>query len=208
MKKIIFAMTILSSAVLFAQEEEEKTSFISQGTYELTGAVSFSSSNSENDSFESDDLSFGFIPQLGLAVSDDLVIGLGLGFTYNESESSSSFSQITNTSYARSYSFRPYVKKYFSLSENFALNIQGEVEYFISNQESNSFSADIDGFSIGLRPGISYSLNDAFALQAQVGSLGYATANIEPEFGEESTSSSFGFNLNMQQVNIGVSYFF
>ncbi|AGC76885.1 opacity protein-like surface antigen [Nonlabens dokdonensis] len=207
MRTAIYLFTFLLTAITAAQEET--TSFINRGGYELNGSLSFSTSkiNREN-GFQSESRGtlIIFRPQLGYAVKNDFVLGLGLGFSYSESRNETANVDDINSS--TSYAITPFVKKYFNISKNFAFNLQGEIGYSLSsinstnNQLEDNSSNEI---SLGIRPGISYRINEKLALQSQIGFLGYSQGNLD---NDDTTVSSFNVSLNAQDFTIGISYFF
>ena len=191
----------LLSITAFSQENSNDDNFISKGTFELTGGFSLSTTDYENtlSNIDGRSLSLSLFPEIGYAISDDLVLGTRVGLTYSENELSGGNNQIS-----RFYSFAPYLKKYFSISDRFAIDIQGEVEYTITN---NSEDSEGDIIAIGMRPGLNYRFNKSLGFSAQIGFLGYQSRNDENEF-DESKSSRFNASLNASDFRVALTYFF
>ncbi|MGB5982613.1 MAG: outer membrane beta-barrel protein [Nonlabens sp.] len=204
MKKLL--TTLLCSAIAglaFAQDDTDQSSFISQGTFELTGGISLNYSDFEdrNSDRESDNYGFSLFPELGYAINDDLVLGLQLGFNYNEGNTTGDFD---NTNINRSYSFTPLIKKYFLISDRFAFDLQGEVGYRISN---NNRDVERTEWSAGVRPGLNYRLSESLGFSTQIGFLGYRNRDSEADF-DDSKSQSFNLNLNSSDFRVALTYFF
>ncbi len=219
MKKIIFSITLLIAATSLAQTESP--TFITSGTYELTGSLNLGFSDSERTEQNvgvvntSTGTNIGFAPQLGYALKDNLVLGLGLSYQYSKGES---FSENSRDEFnASQYGISTYLKKYFSVNEKLALSLQGEVRYSWSESDLDSFvgsptlinsESSSNQFFVGFRPGIAYRMNNRFALQAQLGALGYFRNSSKNDNGFESTGNGFELSLNTQDFNLGLTYFF
>ncbi|MDP5100988.1 MAG: autotransporter outer membrane beta-barrel domain-containing protein [Nonlabens sp.] len=222
MKKIIFSITLLIAAISLAQTESP--SFITSGTYELIGSINVGFSDSERTEQNvgvvntSTRTNIGFAPQLGYALKDNLVLGLGLSYQYSKGES---FSETSSDDFnASQYGIATYLKKYFSINEKLALSLQGEVRYSWSESDQdrnftqpgvtplfNSESSSNQLF-VGFRPGIAYRINNRFAMQAQLGALGYFRNSNKFDNDFESTANVFELSLNTQDFNLGLTYFF
>lgn len=206
MKKILFFLMLSVTAISFAQEES--LLFISKGTFELSGSFSINALDSEQEAGISSRQSFSLTvsPQLGVAISDDFILGLGLGFNYAESELTDG--DFNNEFNARRYSIAPYAKKYFSITKSFAFNIQGEINYSFRDSNIDPSGLNSRDWFIGFRPGLNFRLNDKFALQAQLGTLGYSRSINALDTNNESSTNNFGFNLSTEQLNFGLLFFF
>lgn len=196
-----FIIAGLLSITAFSQEDSTNENFISKGTFELTGGISFNTNNFENEDigFEADNLALGLSPELGYAISNDLVVGTRLGFFYNENGTEN-----TTEFVSRTYSVAAYLKKYFPVTEKFALDLQGEVEYDISNNNQDS---EIDVLSVGLRPGLNYRLTDSLGFSAEIGFFGYRYQKSDRDF-DNSTSRGFNASLNASDFRVALTYFF
>lgn len=219
-----FIPFILLFTTLTAVAQTEKPSFINLGSYELTGSLNVGFTDSEGTEQNVGVMStssrtiIGFAPQLGYALKDNLVLGIGLSYQYTKDKSFSVDSR--NDFNASQYGIATYLKKYFSVNEKLALSLQGEVSYSWndSNQDNSisqpgvtpTFNSETSSNQIfvGFRPGIAYRMNNRFALQAQLGSLGYFRSSNEGSEGFESTANGFNLSLNTQDFNLGLTYFF
>ncbi len=219
MKKILFAFALFSAGVFTTQGQTDDKFTIEKGTWNLTGSVAFGLRNDDMESSDtsrtSDYSSFLLRPSAGYAVGNNLVVGLGIAYENRDEEStyvsggSVSESELkTNT-----YGIFPYVRKYFGLSQNLALSLQGEVGYSRSEIEhtsggiSNLTDVERDAFFFGIRPGLTFFLSKRFALETNLGSLGYTMTNSKND-DSESDSNRFSLNLNPSDLFFGLSYYF
>lgn len=215
MKKLL-ALFLLANASLFAQQDKENFSTIEKGTWTIGGQMSFQSFK-ENLNFNSNDqerktTQFSINPNASYAISENLLLGGIIGYTYNKAESGNPF---TPNSTINNYRIGTYLKKYISIINNFAFNVQTELNYIYSKLEfdSDDFGSS-NTFDIGFRPGLSLFLNNNFALETQIGFLGYSYSNTNRQNNNvpggivDGSSSSFNFNLNAANLFFGVTYFF
>lgn len=227
MRKILFLSTLLISGLTVAQTDQTDRLIIEKGTWNVTGSVSLRSDaiDFEGDSFSnsSDFNSFAFNPLGGYALSNNFIVGLGLGYVRgsNEDDNTDSGGSITEfESETTTYSIFPYARKFFSVSPNFAFFLQGEARYSdISNESDRTFdgtttnsNSDGESWFFGIRPGITYFVSKRFALEANLGTLGYTTSNTEANNSSGATTESdrnqFAFELNASNLFFGLSYYF
>ncbi|MFI1773266.1 outer membrane beta-barrel protein [Thalassobellus citreus] len=209
--KLIIALLLVGSTV-FAQNTEEKFE-IPKNQWTLGGNVSFNSRSSEYENnsvnsinkYENKAKGFGIKPEVGYAISNNLILGLGVGYLYSEYENINSEEYQTKT-----YRVTPYVRKYFPLNERFAFNIQGELSFSDSERKtkeegSTNFSSIGKGndFFVGLRPGITYSLSHKIYLNATMGTLGFTNSKWESDSSKDKTDV-FDFNLGTSNLAFGL----
>lgn len=231
MKKqiLLFAFTSLLSVTVFSQTN--------QGSKFLGGSVSATISNNSNyyamadgSSSSSSTQRYRISPSAGYFIADNFALGLSAGYTY--SSYLSEYLYPSNNNYARfesnfsnSISLIPYARYYFNLTEKIAVFTQLNIGYAydfgsghtISQSSGNSNRNDYitkgSTFNTSLVPGINYFLNEKFALEATVGSLGYSKSKLisTPESGsgntQTSNNSNLGLNFSMSSINIGFRYF-
>ncbi|MCF2876257.1 MULTISPECIES: outer membrane beta-barrel protein [unclassified Tenacibaculum] len=216
MKKLLLCTMLFALSFAYGQESDEKEKLIiKKGTWYVNGGFSIYTNNSTNDFSsnvnKSESLNFNISPKIGYSITNNLIIGLGIGYGYNKHENNpaSSNSIIKN----KSYSIFPYIKKYFSLGKKLAFSLHGEFRYTHSKYENHtslnnvSFNKSNDYF-VGIRPGVTYFLNNKIALEANIGALGYTrTIHKSPLNTFTHTIDNFNFNLNSSNLNFGLSYY-
>ena len=128
---------------------------------------------------DAEETSYSFTPEIGYCFSDKLAAGVALGFAYEEAGDAS----------LDVLSFNPYVRYTFLRAGNFSVFADGAFDLAkIEPDEGDSETA----WGIGIKPGISYSINEKFSILAHVGFLGYRDA-------DETISTIYkpGFGLNL-----------
>ncbi|WP_272150288.1 hypothetical protein [Tenacibaculum aiptasiae] len=215
MRKTLFiAMSLFLS---FAYGQEKENSFtIPKKTWYVNGSVSLSNQSMKNATINSEtNLStYSFSPTIGYTISNNLVLGLGLGYTYNSYESLAppTSSAVSFKSNFGNFQIFPYIKKYFAVGSKLALSLQGEARY--SNGENliqhinGPGTTDYENYFIGIRPGITFTLNKNFALEANIGSLGYSYSSSTNNFySYKTTTSRFNLDLSTSNIFFGLAIF-
>ncbi|MEM8509195.1 MAG: outer membrane beta-barrel protein [Bacteroidota bacterium] len=227
MRNFLFYSALLISGFIVAQTDQPDRFVIEKGTWNVTGNVSLRSNSIDNEgesfSNANDFNSFSFNPLVGYALSNNFVVGLGLGYSRGVNEDANTDVDGVTTEFeseTTTYSIFPYARKFFSVSPNFAFFLQGEARYnTISNESDRTFgdtvtnsSSEGDSWFFGIRPGVTYFVSKRFALEANLGTLGYTTSDTENSNSSgattESDVSQFAFELNASNLLFGLSYYF
>lgn len=209
MKNMLVIVLLLVSSTIIAQESKEKFK-INKNQWVLGGTLNINSVNTEDKSqSQINDYkrnSYGVFPELGYSVKDNFIIGLGTGYTFGKSENKIS----THESKTHRISFSAFARQYLPVTKRFAFNIEGKFEYSDYQNEfkgtSYSSKSDGSGFSIGLTPGITYSLSNKILMNANFGKLAYGDFESEDYNGIITKSNSFDFNLNFSQLYFGLLF--
>ncbi|NAS29873.1 hypothetical protein GTQ40_02710 [Flavobacteriaceae bacterium R38] len=228
MKNTLLLVVVLVINFSFGQEEK-KINNIEKNTWNLTGstALNFNDSNNAFDNFfgenvENDikNFSIDFSPQLGYAINNNFIVGLGIGYGYSKSETDteteggeSSFFEATS----QSFNAFPFIRAYKPIGNVFSFFLQGEARYSriwndteTSNSEPNSSKSNT--FFIGVRPGFAIFVSKNFALETNIGALGYSTGDSEGSTDDVVTNKTdfndFRFSLNSSDLRFGISYYF
>ena len=223
MKKIVlFVALLLTTNFAFAQ--------LSKGNILVTGAFSISGSSSENtvNNTTSDGptvTSVSFVPNVSYFLTVRFALGLELGLSNNTTEDKdiNGNTTVTTKDVTGTFSISPFVRYYVPLGQNFYFYGQGGFGVTTGGIESTRTSvttfgnntvttetkstSDISGFNVGLRPGITYFLNNRFALDASFGLLGIQNATVK-EGDDEFKTTEFNFNIIPNSLTFGLSYRF
>ncbi len=233
MKRILLFAVLLSTSLIYAQEQKKDKLIIEKGTWTLGGNVSFNTDNFESRSdlitrdvdgniiatrsneLDRDFTSLSLFPRIGFVFSDNWVIGILAEYSVanSESERMTEGEDTSNSEFKReNISLAPYVRKYFGITRNLALYAQGEIGYgrfwvenIFDDQERSTDSGD--NFFVNVRPGISFFATKNLALESSIGVLGYSVNTSEGE-NFESENQSFVFSINSSNLLFGLSYFF
>lgn len=225
MKKFLWLVALLLTTNLaFAQ--------LSQGNLLVTGAFSISSNTSEvtNNSRVSDGpttTDFAFVPNVSYFLTNNFSLGLEIGFNRNSTTSDfttdNGNTSVTVENVVSTFAFGPFVRYYVPLGNNFYFYGQGGIQVYGGTEDEtetavtqngnttitviNNTTTDLSGFSTGLKPGITYFLNNRFALDASFGLLQFAT-NGEKRTNYERRSNQVDFNIIPNSLTFGLSYRF
>lgn len=212
---ITLLLLILFTSIIFGQDKKEEFS-IEKGTWSIEGNLSINTQNSEsfNETSDSntDNFNFSISPTIGYAIKENLILGLGISYGYSKSEFENKNSQNLNQDFSRnnSYGIFTYVKKYFPVSNKFALHLQGEARFTFGNNTFDDFydierTSETELFFVGIRPGFNYSLTKNLLLQANFGSLGYDYFKAEIDDVNSQKANSFGFNFSSSSLIFGLT---
>lgn len=209
MRKALFIAMSLFLSIAYGQEKENSFT-IPKKTWYVNGSINLNSQSVKNSSTtnETDVFTFGFSPTAGYAIKDNLIIGLGLGYIHTSYKNSS----FSNDSNYDNFQIFPYIKKYFPVGSKLALSLQGEARYSTGENLFNSFNGpttiDHESYFVGIRPGITFTLNKTFALEANIGSLGYSYSTSNDNFNSnEISTNSFTFDLSTANIFFGLAIF-
>ncbi|MBS2101014.1 outer membrane beta-barrel protein [Carboxylicivirga linearis] len=205
MNKIISVIFLLLPILLKAQ--------INESLYVLEGNLSYSSNSSLTwidyiaENVESKTNTFRIQPKFGRFINETSLLGIGLA--YQNTKMKVLDDQEANSN---SFSINPYFSHYYKISENFyftsniTLSFGFGKETDFNDNEFNSSTIGISG-----QPGISYFLNNHWALKTTFGKIYYSNTKTETYTGEnknKDSSDDFGINLSMDSFSFGASYFF
>lgn len=200
MKKVILALfvTILFSSASKAQEV---------GEIWLGGQVGYSTSQHGDDDRVRN---FKILPEAGYQISKKWGVGVALGYVYSEDPSdvtaiSDSFLGEGKINYFKFSPFARYTVLSILRQQQVALFIDGGIDY-THGKEDNS-STTINGYGVGLRPGIKVNFTDNFAFVSKVGFLGYEHSQIK-QSNFKQNKDSFRFGADLDQITIGLHYSF
>ena len=206
---IITLVLFLFSLFVSAQEVPEKFT-LEKGTVALGGSIGINSNRSENESFDSKNFGFSLRPEAAYFISDNLSLGMLLGYTYNSNKYKRSDS-MQETTY-NSFTIAPYLQKYIGISESFAFNLTGSLDYTRNWYEDNNTNClncsdtTRDVYGIAIRPGISYLLSDKLSLDANLGVLRFTHTDIDEQTIDASANSLI-LSFGLSNIYFGLTYY-
>lgn len=189
MKKVLLVIAMVAAGFTAnAQEEKAKGGFVKEDLY-ISGSVGY---NTVDDA----DV-YTFSPSVGYFVSDNIALELGL--TIGGSEIGTTETNAFGVNIGANYFFTP--------ENDFSFVVGAGLSYVSTGSEiAGVEQADVNAFGIAIAPGINYFVSESIALRASVGALSYATSKVDVD-GAESVNS-FGLNLNLSDINFGITYKF
>ncbi|WP_299521603.1 outer membrane beta-barrel protein [Winogradskyella sp.] len=219
MKLPVLFILLIFTTFTFSQENDERFN-LEKGSFIFEGDFSVNTQNNElslegSQDSDSEQFNFSLAPKIGYAIDDNLILGLGLGYGYSKFESTPFSNQLnaTNESTSNSFSFFPYVKKFFPVGKKLAFHAQGEVRFTFGNtsfENGDDIERDTDSNAIfiGFRPGFNYEITNNILIHANFGSLGYTRFKNEGENDFEQESESFRFDLGTSTLQFGFALVF
>lgn len=212
MKKIILLFALFLVCICNSQEEDKRFN-IPKHSWVLGGEFSYSNQKETEGAFSRETKSARYLtsPSVGYAIADNLVIGVAISYLYAKRPLSEGISGFNIED--RFVGIEPYLIKYFNITNKLLFDIECFLGYSIGKIEGVDFAykADSTLFSIGLRPGITYSVYEKLALKLSLGNIGYSKFKIEgtsDAFDIDETQDNFGLNFNTSNLSVGIIYLF
>ncbi|WP_298224328.1 porin family protein [Flavobacterium sp.] len=200
MKKIILStVAILAFGFANAQDKGGSGEGFSKGDVFLSGQVGFGSSKYTAAGNYKED-SFTFSPSVGYFVTENIALGLGLTI----SNSSTQATEAADKSKVNTTGFDVMGRYYFTPSNQFS--VYGQLGVGYQSTKYDAADVKVNGFGVNVGPGVSYFISKNFAMEAGWGVLSYATAKADSTGAESSTD--FGLNVNLNDINFGLVYKF
>ena len=187
MKKVLLcaALAVFALTTTNAQDEDSSMGFSKSDLY-VSGSVGLASVSSDGDS----NTGYSISPTIGYFLSDNIALEADLIYSDAGTDDSSTFGAAIGAIY------------FFSPAKQFSFAIGGGFDY--ESTEQGVVAPKLNSWFIGLTPGMNYFVSDSFALRAGIGSLGYGSSKPD---GAEATNT-FGFSLDLYDVEFGVTYKF
>jgi hypothetical protein len=223
-------------ALLAASAQLAQAQSIPAGTISLGGNIgysrntskySYAGSNNTINTTETTTSQFSLAPSVGYFVADNLAIGLTIGYqSFNNPYST--FTPAPSTVRAQldpntTFRIGAFAQYYKMLSEQFGFvgtlegGRQSVREYKYTSNSSTALISETkgSGYYAGLTPGIVFFPIPKLGLTASIGSLSfdhlsydYPTNQGNTPNGYEDSSSSFGANFGLSQLQFGGTWYF
>ncbi len=196
MKKVFITVAAIF-AFGFANAQDKTTSEgFAKGDVFVSGGVGFNSTTMG----DAKGSGFEISPKLGKFVTDKIALGVKLAYGSDKAENAAGDEIVDDAT----LTVGVFARQYCHASSKFS--IFGNLGFDYNSTEDKLADAKTTGFEIALSPGVSYFLNDHFAMEATFGNLGYKTAKPDAD-GAEATNT-FGLNLDMTDITFGLVYKF
>nr|WP_321222683.1 porin family protein [uncultured Psychroserpens sp.] len=199
MKKLFLmaAVAVFGLSNVNAQDENTVGGFAQNDVY-VSGTVGFNSTSQDETKFNNVTLS----PTVGYFVSENIALEFNL-LVGSQKQEVGDFEQKQSqfgAGLGAVYFFTP--------SNQFSFTLGAGVSYVSNKEEEDGvdedFKSDIIGFAVA--PGVNYFVSDDFALRASIGALSYTSEKADFEGAE--AINNFGLNLNLSDINFGITYKF
>jgi len=194
MKKILLTAAIAVFGFTVNAQDDNTTGGFAKGDVYASGTVGFS--NTKVDDFKSNE--FTFSPSVGYFINDNLALevnlAIGSGEDFNEDKTSSFGGGVS-----ANYFFTPANQFSFTLGAGFGYTS-------IKEEPNGGEESKVNAFAIAVAPGLNYFVSDCIALRASIGALSYTSAKAD--FDGAEAVNTFGLNLDLSDINLGVTYKF
>ncbi|WP_284651313.1 outer membrane beta-barrel protein [Flavobacterium terrisoli] len=197
MKKIILTVAaVFAFGFANAQDKKEsKGSGFSEGSIFVSGAFGISSSSQDEDK----STSFEIEPKVGFFVTPNIALGAKLGYESYKAEDAFGDTDDENT-----LSIGVFGRYYATPSNQFSIFGQLGFDYMSTNDKMSEVKTN--GFGLAFKPGISYFVSDAFAIEATFGELSYTSVKDDTDGAE--AKNTFSLGLDLRSINFGLLYKF
>ena len=178
-------------------QDENTTGGFANGDLYVSGTVGFNSA-SQGDA-KANNLTFS--PTVGYFISENIALEFNLlvGTAKEEFAGAEDKSTSFGGGLGATYFFTP--------SSQFSFTLGAGVSYVNSKFEpAGGGELKNNTFAVAVAPGVNYFVSDCFALRASVGALSYASS--KDDFDGAEAVNSFGLNLDLSDINFGVTYKF
>lgn len=195
MKKLLFAaVAVLGLTFANAQEEKGNGGF-AKGDAFVSGALTLGSTKAGDDKTSG----FEIEPKVGFFITENIAVGGKLGYASYKAEDATG-----DTADNSGFTVGAFGRYYFAPANQFSLYAELGAGY--SSMENKLADYKINGFNVAFAPGLSYFLNDSFAIEASVAALSFTSEKGDWTGAENETS--FGFGGDWRAVTFGVIYKF
>ncbi len=204
MKKIVL-LTSVSLLLLTLSSSAQ----IKKGSVLLGGGISGGKSKYESSSQENTSSGISFYPSVGIALKDNVVVGLDLSYSHSKSDQPNP--TYVNRNVQNNYSAGVFYRRYTGLGKNFYLFGNGSLYYGRNEQTqesglNTSVSKSVqkrNGVGLGFYPGVAYAVSKRFHLEIGLNnlvSLYYSKNKTENTTNNTTTTtkgSDFSFTTNV-----------
>ncbi|OKL40318.1 outer membrane beta-barrel protein [Pontibacter flavimaris] len=212
-------MKKLLAAALFGLLGTGAYAQTSQGTVVVTGQLTFTTNTSESTQngtiiHKSRGTGFRIAPGIGYMIGENLELGAALGYTHSTTKNinfNSEGDRHETKTKTNSFAISPYLKKYFMLSEQFALTGQFSTALGVYKKESD---ANTDSqpkeifFNAALAPGITYFPTDKLGISTGLGGLRYEQTLKKTEASDTPVKTYSGFKIGFEDaLYFSLSYY-
>ncbi|HJH63134.1 MAG TPA: porin family protein [Bacteroides mediterraneensis] len=177
MRKLFLLVVIVMAAISASAQE---------GVY-LGGGISLWRNN------DVDKTSFSITPDVGYNLSKQWAVGVELAYAHKGYDGELEVS-------SNAFALAPYAR--YSFYENKIVRLFLDMGFGFSTYKAKHADS-VNGFEIGVKPGLALKLNDHFSFITKVGFAGY-----RDDYYRDLEGNGFGVGLDMENISIGIDYEF
>ena len=160
-------------------------------------------------------VNFHFTPEIGYNLDENWAVGLGLTFDFTKNPVDEDGDKVRGID-PKYFGFEiaPYARWTFARWNKVSLFLEGGLAYGFDkmkwDEEVGNKTVTEENkksyFKIGVKPGLRVDLTDHFAVMTRLGWLGYVCTM--PDGDNMNNGQSFGFDLDGENISLGVIYSF
>lgn len=199
MKKLLLIATVVVFGFTANAQDENTTGGFAKGDVYASGTVGFNSAKQD----EAKSNAFTFSPSVGYFINDNIALEATLIVGSNKIENGGPEEKTTSLGGGLGATY------FFTPANQFSFTLGAGVSYVNSKSEIDVADTDdekVNTFAIAVAPGINYFVSDCIALRASIGALSYASSKAD--FDGAEALNTFGLNLDLSDINFGVTYKF
>lgn len=189
MKKLILTLTILFSLMITANAQDV-------GKMWVGGSVGLSSTKIKGADAVTN---YRIMPEFGYMLSENMGLGIALG--YSHAQSQTEVSETTVTLKTNTFFVNPFVRYNFLKGDIGGLFVDGGIMY--AHSKVKDFDTKGDMYGVGFRPGATINIAKNVTFLGKFGNLGYNHTKAG-----ETKTDWFGFDLDLDQVELGINFVF
>ncbi len=137
---------------------------------------------------------FTITPEIGYTLDENSALGLAIGFGTKGKDDAK----------INAFSVNPYYRYNFLKTEKVNLFIDGSFKFDYQKGDGVSKDYKQTGWSLGVRPGVAFNVNNKISFVSTLGFLGYSS--VKPDGGK--ATNTYGVNFDASTVNFGLYYNF
>ena len=188
----VFAFTNVNA------QDENTTAGFAKGDIYVSGTVGFNSQTQDEEKINN----LKFSPTVGYFVSNNIALEFNLLFGSQKEEFEGFEEKMSQfgAGLGATYFFTP--------DSQFSFTVGAGLAYVSSKEEIDGVDEDFKAntFGIAVSPGLNYFVSDCIALRASIGALSYSSSKAD--FDGAEALNTFGLNLDLSDINFGVTYKF
>ncbi len=231
MKNLILVLIVLFGITLNSSAQIQKGAM-------LIGGNVFFNVHESNDEFrtynhEIEDESykrtyFFARPQFGVFINESMLLGIGINYELSKTKSKyinlTTFEEYENIQKSNLIFINPYFKKFFKVKEKFfittSLNLlvgfgkrKTENENYYGYNDNKKYELNIFEYRLTVSPGLTYFLNDRWALNTSIGQLFYSHQKETPDNytgvseKPKNINKNYGLSFKFNTFSIGIQYY-
>ncbi|CAM1374649.1 porin family protein [Tenacibaculum xiamenense] len=193
MKKILSIAAIAVLGIFGAQAQDGG---FEKGDFYATGSLGFTTTSQGQASSDT----YTFSPGAGYFVSENIALEAQVTFGSATTEVAGTSTDISTAGVGVGAVY------FFTPSNKFSFTTGLGVAYLRSKYGEGDNAPKNNTFGVNLTPGVHYFVSDHVALRASIAALSYTSSKFD--FDGAEAVNTFGFNLNLTDVNFGIVYKF